>query len=109
MPTGSSEHANKKRRIDDQGLTARPASSGTNGHTGSNGISKPTTTASADEPILLEIKDISVVVPQRKKYTLCFTSKHLFARLPDSKEPVPGISFAWSDIGRFFLFQLNKS
>jgi hypothetical protein len=49
--------------------------------------------------VLLEIKDISVVVPQRKKYTLCFTETHLYARLPDSSEPVPGISYAWKDIG----------
>ncbi|PVH86523.1 Rtt106-domain-containing protein [Cadophora sp. DSE1049] len=92
----SPEPASKKRRIDDQGLVARPASSGTNGHA-SNGVA--TATASANDPVLLEIKDISVVVPQRKKYTLCFTSTHLYARLPDSKEPAPGISFAWSDIG----------
>jgi len=92
----SPEPASKKRRIDDQSLVARPASSGTNGHT-SNGVE--TATASANDPVLLEIKDISVVVPQRKKYTLCFTSTHLYGRLPDSKEPAAGISFAWSDIG----------
>ena len=55
--------------------------------------------ASGSDPVLLEIKDISVVAPQRKKYTLCFTEDHLYARLPDSNEPVQGISYAWSDIG----------
>jgi hypothetical protein len=57
--------------------------------------------ATGNDPVLLEIKDISVVIPQRKKYTLCFTSTHLYARLPDSEEPVPGISYAWADIGMF--------
>ncbi|KAH6724551.1 hypothetical protein DL95DRAFT_380244 [Leptodontidium sp. 2 PMI_412] len=101
----SPEPASKKRRIDDQGLVARPASSGTNGHA-LNGI--VTATASSSDPVLLEIKDISVVVPQRKKYTLCFTSTHLYARLPDSKEPAPGVSFAWSDIEYAFCLPVPE-
>jgi hypothetical protein len=64
-----------------------------------NGTAKGAAVASKDDPVLLEIKDISVVIPQRKKYTLCFTATHLYARLPDSKDPVPGISYAWKDIG----------
>ncbi|KAH7342407.1 hypothetical protein BKA65DRAFT_504028 [Rhexocercosporidium sp. MPI-PUGE-AT-0058] len=102
----SPEPASKKRRINDQGLVARPASSsGTNGHA-SNAIA--TAPASASDPVLLEIKDISVVVPQRKKYTLCFTSTHLYARLPDSKAPAPGISFAWSDIEYAFCLPVPE-
>lgn len=89
----SSGPAAKKRRLGG----GVPDRSLTNGHAKINGTSsKP---ASGDDPILLEIRDISVVVPQRKKYTLCFTPTHLYASLPDSKEPVPGISFAWKDIG----------
>ncbi|CZT01010.1 related to structure-specific recognition proteins [Rhynchosporium agropyri] len=101
----SPEPAAKKRRIDDQGLVARPASSGTKGR-GSSGAAAAI--ASSSDPILLEIKDISVVVPQRKKYTLCFTSTHLYARLPDSKEPAPGISFAWSDIEYVFCLPVPE-
>jgi hypothetical protein len=65
-------------------------------------------TATGNDLILLEIKDISLVIPQRKKYTLCFTSSHLYARLPDSKEPVAGTSYAWSDIGWFLLRVVGK-
>ncbi|KAL2075957.1 hypothetical protein VTL71DRAFT_900 [Oculimacula yallundae] len=101
----SPEPAAKKRRIDDQGLVTRPASSGTNGHT-LNGTT--TANASSNDPILLEIKEISVVVPQRKKYTLCFTPTHMYARLPDSKEPAPGISFAWSDIEYVFCLPVPE-
>jgi hypothetical protein len=100
----SSEPASKKRRLD-QDITSRPATNGTNGHAVSNGKS---TAASSNDPVLLEVKDISVVIPQRKKYTLCFTASHLYVRLPDSKEPVPGISFAWSDIGMSLLLLLTE-
>ncbi|PBP28892.1 negative regulator of DNA transposition protein [Diplocarpon rosae] len=95
----SSEPANKKRRIDERGLAARPAS---------NGAEKVAPIASTDDPVLLEVKEISVVIPQRKKYTLCLTSQHLYARLPDSKEPVPGISFAWSDIEYAFCLPVPE-
>jgi len=49
------------------------------------------------------------VIPQRKKYTLCFTPTHIYARLPDSKEPASGISFAWKDIGIFFQSPLPRN
>lgn len=38
-------------------------------------------------------------VPQRKKYDLCFTDKHLYARAPGTSAPVQGISYTWADIG----------
>jgi hypothetical protein len=96
--TSNSEPASKKRRLDDD-LPNRPATNGTSGKAKANGPA--TSAASENDPVLLEVKDISVVIPQRKKYTLCFTSSHLYARLPDSKEPVPGTSYAWADIGGF--------
>ena len=58
------------------------------------------TEADASEQVQLEIKDISMVIPQRKKFTLCFNESHLYAKLADGKDVVPGTSFAWSDIGR---------
>jgi hypothetical protein len=100
VPTSNSQPSSKKRRLDEE-LTSRPASNGTNGLTKSTPLTTRVSAASGNDPVLLEIKDISVVIPQRKKYTLCFTASHLYARLPDSKEPVAGISYAWSDIGTY--------
>ncbi|KOS20251.1 Histone chaperone [Escovopsis weberi] len=54
--------------------------------------------AAADEAALLEIKEISVAIPQRKKLELCFTANHLYARAPGTTAPIPGISYAWKDI-----------
>ncbi|CAL3965050.1 unnamed protein product [Diplocarpon coronariae] len=103
-----SEPASKKRRMDERGLVARPASSGTNGYIASKDAENLAFVASADEPVLLEVKEISVVIPQRKKYTLCLTSQHLYARLPDSREPVPGISIAWSEIEYVFCLPVPE-
>lgn len=104
-PPSNSEPTSKKRRLDG-GVPDRSVTNGVNGQT------KPIGTGSAPvngkDPILLEIKDISVVIPQRKKYTLCFTSTHLYARLPDSPEPVPGISFAWKDIEHAFYLPVPE-
>ncbi|EPE36817.1 PH [Glarea lozoyensis ATCC 20868] len=96
-----SEPASKKRRLDEP-VPSRPA----------NGINKNGATnepaASSSDKILLEVKDISIVIPQRKKYTLCFTSTHLYARLPDSPEPVAGISYAWKDIEYAFCLPVPE-
>ncbi|RDL37796.1 PH protein [Venustampulla echinocandica] len=94
----SSEPASKKRRLD-EGIASRPAANGT-----ANG----TAVASSKDPVLLEIKEISVVIPQRKKYTLCMTSSHLYARLPDSQEPVASISYAWKDIEYIFCLPVPE-
>ncbi|KAH6674598.1 hypothetical protein B0J14DRAFT_638301 [Halenospora varia] len=99
----SSEPASKKRRLD-EGVPSRPANNGTSGKSTSNG----TSSATGNDPVLLEIKDISVVIPQRKKYTLCFTSSHLYARLGDSPEPVAGISYAWKDIEYAFCLPVPE-
>jgi hypothetical protein len=56
-----------------------------------------------DRPALLHIKDISLVIPQRKRYTLEFTASHIRARHPDSNEIIQGISYAWKDISQFTL------
>lgn len=57
----------------------------------------------AKEQVLLEVKEISVSVPQRKKFELCFTEEHLYARAPGATAPAPGIVYAWKDIGRFIV------
>jgi hypothetical protein len=47
-------------------------------------------------------------VPQRKKYTLCFTSTHLYARLPDSPDPAHGIIYSWRDLDRIFYLPVPE-
>lgn len=92
-----SEPASKKRKIEEAGLPINTVSNGTIG-TSRNGP----TVAAIDEngPVLLRVKDISLVIPQRKKYTLEFTASHIRARHPDTNEPITGVSYAWKDISR---------
>lgn len=101
----SEEPATKRRRVEAQ-------------TSGSNGAAHPIAgsqaavlgaDAAAAEPVLLEIKDISVSVPQRKKYDLCFTKNFLYARASGSPVPVQGIVYPWKDIGSYFdSFQHEK-
>jgi len=88
--SGSAEPAHKKRRVDVQQANGA-----------ANGTKAPvkTQTNAADEDVLLEIKEISVSVPQRKKFELCFTDGHIYARAPNTTAPIPAITYAWSDIG----------
>lgn len=60
-----------------------------------------TADAAAAEPVLLEVKDISVAAPQRKRYDLCFTKNFLYARASGGSAPVPGVIYQWRDIGAF--------
>jgi len=53
----------------------------------------------AAEGTLLEVKDISVSIPQRKKLDLCFTKQHIYARTSGTTTPVTGAIFAWKNIG----------
>ncbi|KAH7368051.1 histone chaperone [Plectosphaerella cucumerina] len=96
------EPAAKRRRVDDGAPTA-------NGFTASNTKAQPLKTANGstssdamDENVQLVIKEISVSVPQRKKFDLCFTDTHLFARAPGATTPAPGIAYAWRDIEFIF-------
>ncbi|KAL5606900.1 hypothetical protein BROUX41_003277 [Berkeleyomyces rouxiae] len=73
--------------------TETPTASNTLGREASNGAASVAT-----EPVQLEIKEISLSVPTRKKLDLCFTSSGLYGRAGGSSEPVPGTIFAWSDI-----------
>jgi len=52
----------------------------------------------AAEGTLLEVKDISVSIPQRKKLDLCFTKQHIYARTSGTTTPVTGAIFAWKNI-----------
>jgi len=110
------EPAAKRRRVDADQSPSQPHA---NGHpvTGSwSAVSRGASSAgsSADvtvsEPVLLEIKDISVVVPQRKKYDICFTQSYLFAKAQGATGPAPGLVYPWIEIEHaFFLPVPDKS
>ena len=84
-----SEPAQKRRKVE---------SGGANG-----AVSAASSSNAADEAVLLEVKEISVSVPQRKKFELCFTANHLFARAPGTTAPIPNITYAWTDIGKLHI------
>lgn len=53
----------------------------------------------AEEVVLLEVKEVSVSIPQRKKYDLCFTKNYLYTKIVGTTAPVQGMVYDWSDIG----------
>ncbi|OTA81331.1 hypothetical protein M434DRAFT_85604 [Hypoxylon sp. CO27-5] len=96
QPSGASL---KRRRVD-----IEPSQNGN----APNGTAPATIEDVTQESILLEIKDISVSIPQRKKFELCFTPKHLYARAPGTKAPAPGIAYAWKDIEYAFYLPVPE-
>ncbi|KAI1388963.1 Rtt106-domain-containing protein [Hypoxylon trugodes] len=96
QPSGSSL---KRRRVD-----IEPSQNGN----GPNTTASSTIEDVASENILLEIKDISVSIPQRKKFELVFTPKHIYARVPSQTTPAPGIVFAWKDIEYAFYLPVPE-
>ncbi|KAH9907836.1 hypothetical protein F4778DRAFT_719299, partial [Xylariomycetidae sp. FL2044] len=92
------EPAHKRRRVDVQ-----PPTNGA-----SNGATSITADDVAKDNVLLEIKDISVSIPQRKKFDLCFTAKHLYARAPKTTAPISGIIYAWKDIEYAFYLPVPE-
>ncbi|KAK5629233.1 hypothetical protein RRF57_004948 [Xylaria bambusicola] len=99
----SEEPAQKRRRVDIEPSRNGPLSQ-------SNGVTAPSPDSVAKEDVLLEIKDISISIPQRKKFDLCFTASHLYARAPGTKAPIPSIIFPWKSIEyAFFLPVPEKS
>ena len=83
----SSEPANKKRKIEPVANSSKP----------------PTAGNPAEEDVTLEIAEISVSVPLRKKMNICMTANYIYARAPADKEPATGTVHAWADIGSLFL------
>ncbi|CCC09558.1 RTT106 protein [Sordaria macrospora] len=100
----SEEPATKRRRVEAQ-------TSGSNGATHPIAGSQAAVLgadAAAAEPVLLEIKDISISVPQRKKYDLCFTKNFLYARASGSPVPVQGIVYPWKDLEHAFYLPVPE-
>lgn len=91
----SSEPALKRRRVD-----VEPSQNGSSSGSAS--------TDAASEKILLEIKDISISIPQRKKFDLVFTAQHIYARAPNTTTPVPGIVYAWRDLEYAFYLPVPE-
>ncbi|KAI1474361.1 Rtt106-domain-containing protein [Daldinia eschscholtzii] len=89
----------KRRRVD-----IEPSQNGNQPHTTETSTAEDV----SNENILLEIKDISVSIPQRKKFELCFTPKHLYARIPGATTPAPGIVYAWKDIAYAFYLPVPE-
>jgi hypothetical protein len=95
--SASSEPASKKRKLEETlPINTIPNGKGSEGST--NGTLQGVSVHNANEASLLQIRDISLVMPQRKKYTLDFTKSYIRARHLDTKEVIPGISYAWKDI-----------
>lgn len=95
LQASSSEPAQKRRKVE---------TSSANG--GSITVAAPDSNA-ADEAVLLEVKEISVAAPQRKKFELCLTANHLYARAPGTTAPIPSITYAWKDIGTSRLWMVS--
>lgn len=55
--------------------------------------------AAAEEVVLLEVKEVSVSIPQRKKYDLCFTKNYLYTKQVGTTTPVQGMVYKWDEIG----------
>ncbi|TQN68089.1 Histone chaperone [Colletotrichum shisoi] len=101
------EPVSKRRRVD-EGPTNGFKPTNTSGTVAKAAPKSSGTGNAADEEVLLEIKEISVSVPQRKKYDLCFTANHLYARAPNTTAPVEGITYAWEDIEYAFYLPVPE-
>ncbi|KAK8086779.1 hypothetical protein PG994_001753 [Apiospora phragmitis] len=97
----SSEPALKRRRVDIEPSTSKNGAP-------TNGTATASSADVASESILLEVKEVSVSVPQRKKFDLCFTAQHLYARFPNTTAPVAGMIYAWKDIEYAFYIPVPE-
>ncbi len=99
---GQEEPASKRRRVD---IAQPSAQSETrpqqNGHGDGSQSGLLSANAAAADPVLLEVKEISVTAPQRKKYDLCFTKHFLYARASGTSVPAQGLVYPWKDFGSF--------
>ena len=108
------EPALKRRRVEGAADPPAPATNGTaNGlpsrqaQPNGSGAATHALAAAAAETVLLEIKDVSVSIPQRKKLDLVITQNYLYARAANTTTPVPGIVYAWHDIGASLSLSLS--
>ncbi|KAM0335004.1 hypothetical protein ACHAQA_000038 [Verticillium albo-atrum] len=102
------EPAAKRRRVDVDASNGFKASNGNGTINVAGSVPASAAESAADEPVQLEIKEISVSVPQRKKFELCFTENHIYARAPGATTPAPGIAYAWRDIEYTFYLPIPE-
>ena len=95
----SDEPASKRRRVDI--VSSSSSKQQANGSPQANGSSS--LAGAETEQVLLEVKDISVAAPVRKKYDLCFTKNFFYARASGTTAPVQGVVYPWREIGMFIL------
>lgn len=87
--------ASKKRKLGD-GLPIQPKNEATDAHAA---LKKSTNAIDpTNDEALLQVKEISMVVPLRKKFTIEFTPNYIQARDPKTNELVPGTTYPWKDI-----------
>ncbi|KAK6208330.1 hypothetical protein LQW54_006954 [Pestalotiopsis sp. IQ-011] len=87
----------KRRRVD---IDQNGSSSASNGAAAGVDV--------ASEDVLLEIKDISVSIPQRKKFDLCLTAHHIYAKASNTTAPIPTITYAWKDFEYVFCLPVPE-
>ncbi|KAH8168347.1 histone chaperone [Sarocladium implicatum] len=92
---GVGEPAHKKRRVEIERTNGAQSGAASNSN-------------AADEEVLLVVKEISVSVPQRKKFELCFTANHFYARAPGTTAPIPAITYAWHDLEYAFYLPVPE-
>ncbi|KAM7196857.1 hypothetical protein V8F20_006824 [Naviculisporaceae sp. PSN 640] len=109
------EPASKRRRVDvatvsqPNGHASAPlASNGASASAASSLNSGSGPSDAASEDVLVEIKDISLSAPQRKKYDLCFTKNFLYARASGTSAPAQGILYPWKDIEHAFYLPVPE-
>jgi hypothetical protein len=101
----SSEPALKRRRVE-----IEPSKNGT----ASNGTSAASSGVDVEkEGVLLEMHDISIAAPIRKKLDICITAQHIYARdvrtaAQRSLAPTPGMVWAWKDIEYAFYLPVPE-
>ncbi|KXJ96639.1 hypothetical protein Micbo1qcDRAFT_191339 [Microdochium bolleyi] len=98
-PSGP-EPSLKRRRVD-----IEPSQNGTSSGTPAD---VPSAQDVATESTLLEVKDISISIPQRKKLDLCFTKQHIYARASGTAVPLAGAIFPWKNIEYAFYLPVPE-
>ncbi|KAF7558437.1 hypothetical protein G7046_g5713 [Stylonectria norvegica] len=91
--------AHKKRRVDIEQTNGSAQGTKTTAH---KSTTEHALVAAEDDAIYLEISEISISVPQRKKVSLHFTENYLNVQTPGSDKPMKAISYAWKDIEHIF-------
>lgn len=103
LEPSASDPATKKRKLG-EGLPIQPKKEATDTQPIAeiaNGLDHE------NDESLLQVKEISMVVPLRKKFTIEFTKNHIQARDPKTDEVVPGTTYSWKDISQLLQIEFS--